>query len=118
MLNCLFFTGLVACATVGTSVLAKAAIASPQTMPSVPKAGTAAPVEMNAPICYIQFQGGSAIDVSRVCGKAPGEAPASASTVAVSNASTPPVFDPNVTNASTTGQCNFVDASGNPCPQK
>jgi hypothetical protein len=107
-----FFMGLaIAC----TAFLAETAIARP--LPSLPS-GSPLQLNVNAPLCYIQFQGSSTIDVSNVCGKTPGEAPVNRSAVTVSSASAPPVFDPRVTNASTTGQCNFVDANGNPCPQK
>ncbi len=107
-----FLMGLaIACA----SFLAEAAIARP--LPSLPPKS---PLQLNAnaPLCYIQFQGSSTIDVSNVCGKTPGAAPVKRSAATVSSASTPPVFDPKVMNASTTGQCNFVDANGKPCPQK
>ncbi|PSB32166.1 hypothetical protein [Stenomitos frigidus] len=98
-----------------TSILANAAIALP--LPSLPS-GSTLRLDANAPVCYIQFQGSSTIDVSQVCGKTSGEMPANGTAVTVSSASAPPVFDPRVTNAFTTGQCNFVDANGNPCPQK
>lgn len=101
-----------------SSVLAKPAIALPPFLPSTQRLETTARVKPDAPLCYIQFQGSSAIDVSNVCGKKPGEPSASTSAVAVSSASAPPIFDPKVMNASTTGQCNFIDANGNPCPQK
>ena len=101
-------------AIVCTFVLGEAAIARPllslQSAPTLRR-------DANAPLCYIQFQGSSAIDVSHVCGKKAGETPVNVTAVAVSGAA-PPVFDPQVMNASTTGQCNFVDANGNPCPQK
>jgi hypothetical protein len=98
-----------------TVFLIEGAIAVP--LPSFPS-GSTSQSDTNTPLCYVQFQGSSAIDVSNVCGQKPGETPAKkAPAVAVSNSTVPPVFDPKVVNASTTGQCNFVDGNGNPCPQ-
>lgn len=102
-------------AIASASVLVQSAIAAPLLPPPSFQAGAAVQVDTNAPLCYIQFQGSRAIDVSNVCGKS-GEAPDGTS-VSVS-VMAPPVFNPKVTNASTTGQCNFIDANGNPCPQK
>lgn len=104
----------VGAAIVCTFVLGEAAIARP--LPSLQSEPTLQQ-DASAPLCYIQFQGSSTIDVSQVCGKKAGETPTNATAVAVSGAA-PPVFDPKVTNASTTGQCNFVDANGNPCTQQ
>jgi hypothetical protein len=102
-------------AIVCTFVLGEAAIAVP--LPPFPSELTWRS-DANTPLCYVQFQGSSAIDVSNVCGKKPGETPTNkVPAVAVSNSTVPPVFDPKVVNASTTGQCNFVDGNGNPCPQ-
>lgn len=100
----------IACA----SFLADAAIALP--LPPLQREATTR-LDANAPLCYIQFQGSSAIDVSKVCGKTPGEAP-DGTPVSGSKPVASAVFDPKVTNASTTGQCNFIDANGNPCPQR
>ncbi|MBW4582646.1 MAG: hypothetical protein KME42_24000 [Tildeniella nuda ZEHNDER 1965/U140] len=111
MLKPSFYISLtIACA----SFLAESAIALPLTLQS----DATTRLDPNAPLCYIQFQGSSAIDVSSVCGKQPGDAPTNTSAIAASNAAAPPVFDPKVVNASTTGQCNFVDANGNPCPRR
>jgi hypothetical protein len=57
-----FFMGLaIAC----TAFLAETAIARP--LPSLPS-GSPLQLNVNAPLCYIQFQGSSTIDVSNVCG--------------------------------------------------
>ncbi|MBW4474439.1 MAG: hypothetical protein KME45_29295 [Stenomitos rutilans HA7619-LM2] len=85
-------------------------------LPSLP-ARPAARLEENTPLCYIQFQGSSAINVTNVCGKKPGEASSTAAVASPSNVVAPPVFNSKENNASTTGQCNFVDANGNPCTQ-
>lgn len=84
-------------------------------LPSL-QAKPAARLEGNTPLCYIQFQGSSAIEVTNICGKKPGEASSTATVASPSNV-VPPVFNPKENNASTTGQCNFVDANGNPCTQ-
>lgn len=80
------------------------------------QARPAARLEENTPLCYIQFQGSSAINVTNVCGKKPGEAASTAAVASPSNV-VPPAFNPKENNASTTGQCNFVDANGSPCTQ-
>lgn len=98
-----------------SSTWVRTAIAVPLVSPLIQPSSTAARVESNAPVCYVQFQGRSAIDVSNVCGKKAGQPAATKVGVTVSSAATPPAFDPKVVNASTTGQCNFVDANGNPC---
>ncbi len=111
MLKSSFCMGI---AIAGAAFLAESAIAS--SLPSRQSEPTLRQ-DANAPLCYIQFRGSSAIDVSHVCGKKAGETPVNVAAVAVSGAA-PPVFDPKMMNASTTGQCNFVDANGNPCLQK
>lgn len=77
----------------------------------------AARLEGNTPLCYIQFQGSSATDVTNVCGKKPGETSSTATVTSPSNVVASPVFNSKENNASTTGQCNFVDANGNPCTE-
>ncbi|XHX76728.1 MAG: hypothetical protein RBJ76_20135 [Stenomitos frigidus ULC029] len=71
--------------------------------------------ETDVPICYAQLPGRGLIDLSHLCGNKPKNASAAVA-VPVSSAPAPPVFNPEVVNASTTGQCNFVDANGKPCP--
>ena len=107
------FSGAIWFAIACPCYLTLSAIAAPPLLP----ADSAARRKADAPLCYIQFQGGSEIDVTNVCGKKTGETSSNAIVASPLNGVASPVFNPKENNASTTGQCNFVDADGNPCTQ-
>ncbi|MCY7391463.1 MAG: hypothetical protein LH647_08190 [Leptolyngbyaceae cyanobacterium CAN_BIN12] len=74
----------------------------------------------STPLCYIQIQGGGVIDVTSICGKNP----SNSSTTLNSTTPLPPTNipaiappPPNFSPAATAGKCNFLDASGKPCPK-